>query len=228
MSVLSAEIDQNGVTNMNMRLLLLPAAVWWLCTACGTADMTHPGDAGPDAQTVPDADAPPDTQPVFPDLQTTDLSPDQPDYTQTDVCCDVSTPWEPSPCQSHNDCEDGFCLELEAEGSQFFCVPTCIEECPLDWVCKAVYLDGPDPVSVCLPPTEQTCLEQDLLFDGVDEDCDGLTDEDVALGFRLLSGRFGSGGTVAGAAENQMTIGSGNPFSGISTGGDFVLSAGVR
>lgn len=65
--------------------------------------------------------------------------------------------WEPQPCQSHDDCDEGFCVEFPPGGGDFFCAPPCIEECPGDWVCKSVYLEGPDPVSVCLPPGDTIC-----------------------------------------------------------------------
>jgi hypothetical protein len=150
------------------------------------------------------------------------------DYGSPDLCCDVVTEWQAQPCQSHQDCQEGFCIELEEGSGQFFCAPTCIEECPLDWVCKAVYLDGPDPVSVCLPPTQTPCLDLDLLFDGIDEDCDGETDEDVLLGMTLLTGSFRTGGSLATAQDTKLQTDNGSTFSGLSTGGGFVLSAGIR
>jgi len=65
--------------------------------------------------------------------------------------------WQPTPCQSNDDCDDGFCLEVVPGSGEFYCAPTCIEECPGDWVCKMVSVGGPDPVSVCLPPGGALC-----------------------------------------------------------------------
>lgn len=214
---------------MNIKLLVfLALAVPWLAAGCGSAGSTPTPDVAPDSSAPVDLRIGTDIVPVFPDLAdelTADL---MPDYGSPDLCCDIVTPWQPQPCQSHQDCEDGFCIELEVGSGQFYCAPTCIEECPLDWVCKAVYLDGPDPVSVCLPPTHAPCLDLDLLFDGIDEDCDGETDEDILLGLTLVTGAWRTGGSLATAPDTKLQTDSGNTFSGLSAGGDFVLSAGIR
>jgi len=65
--------------------------------------------------------------------------------------------WTPKPCQSHDDCPGGYCVEAVPESEEYVCTVTCIEECPLDWVCKSVFIQGPDPVSVCLPPSDTLC-----------------------------------------------------------------------
>jgi len=65
--------------------------------------------------------------------------------------------WKPVACESHDDCPEGYCVELEPGSGETFCTVTCVEECPLDWVCKSVFVDGPDPVSLCLPPTNTLC-----------------------------------------------------------------------
>jgi len=135
--------------------------------------------------------------------------------------------WTPAPCKSHKDCLDGFCVELTPGSGEFFCVPLCIEECPLDWACKAIYIDGPDPVSVCLPPGGP-CEEQDLLADGKDEDCDGETDEDVPLGALLRSYLFGSGGgTAAGSGLVLRSKLCAPAIWGTSKGGGLVLRPGT-
>ena len=82
-----------------------------------------------------------------------------PEVTET---LDLSPPeavdaWVPVPCQSHDDCDGGFCVEAVPGSGEYVCTISCLEECPLDWVCKSVYLDGPDPVSICLPPGDTLC-----------------------------------------------------------------------
>lgn len=196
--------------------------------ACSTGGRTG-GDDALDA--LPDADlpdAPPDAPPVFPET-----APDEPGPRDLfpDLGADPGMPdgfevWQPQPCKSHADCGDGYCVELVPGSAQFFCVPTCIDECPLDWVCKAVYLDGPDPVSICLPPGGP-CAEQDLHQDGLDEDCDGLTDEDVYMGVTLWGWTFGSGrATSLGAGMVLSAKLSAPPYFAVSSGGDFVLVSG--
>jgi hypothetical protein len=163
--------------------------------------------------------------------------------------------WEPQPCQSHSDCDDGFCVEIVAGSGEFFCAPTCIEECPGDWLCKAVHLDGPDLVSICLPgdgcpeaPDGTPCIgsdpckeyacqngfcvgtpvELDLVQDGVDNDCDGKIDEDAYLGFRLLGGSFGGGpGAPSGAGWTLTGVVSATGFAGASTADGVVLIPGA-
>ncbi|MFH1530178.1 MAG: hypothetical protein ABIK09_05510 [Pseudomonadota bacterium] len=87
------------------------------------------------------------------DLSTSDAAPD---LFIPDLLPDGGT-WEPTPCQSNDDCDDGFCLQVDPGSGEFYCAPTCIEECPADWVCKMVQVGGPDPVSVCLPPGGALC-----------------------------------------------------------------------
>ncbi|MBM4353954.1 MAG: hypothetical protein FJ109_09215 [Deltaproteobacteria bacterium] len=74
--------------------------------------------------------------------------------------------WKPIPCESHTDCPEGYCVELESGSGETFCTLTCVEECPLDWVCKSVFVDGPDPVSLCMPPSNTLCK-----VCKTDEDC---------------------------------------------------------
>jgi len=71
----------------------------------------------------------------------------------------VSDVWTPQNCTSHDDCEGlGMCVEVSPGSGQTICAPFCIEECPGDWECKSVYVDGPDPVSLCFPPTKTLCM----------------------------------------------------------------------
>ncbi len=79
--------------------------------------------------------------------------------------------WTPVSCISHEDCDDGFCIEVSPGAGQYVCAPHCIEECPLDWECKSVYVvGGPDPVSLCVPPSDTLCgackKDIDCLFSG--------------------------------------------------------------
>jgi len=79
--------------------------------------------------------------------------------------------WTPTPCKSHDDCEGlGLCVELAQGAGEYVCAPYCMEECPADWQCKSMYVDGPDPVSLCFPPGETICsvcsVDKDCLFAG--------------------------------------------------------------
>jgi len=65
--------------------------------------------------------------------------------------------WQPTPCASHKDCPEGYCVEIYPGSGEFFCTLECLEECPLDWECKSVQIVGPDPVSICLPPGDPLC-----------------------------------------------------------------------
>jgi hypothetical protein len=103
---------------------------------------------------------------------TGDVSLDLPDGStpdqHTDTPADV---WAPDPCKSHEDCKgEGMCVELSPGSGKFVCAPFCLEECPLDWECKSVYVDGPDPTSLCFPPTETLCSacqqDKECLFAG--------------------------------------------------------------
>ncbi len=199
-------------------LFVLIAAQW----ACGGGAGTVEPDAGQDLrETHEEADLPV----ILPDSR--ELEDGLSDgHTELDSGLEEVAPeviWEPEPCQSHADCEDGFCVEVVAGSGQFLCAPTCIEECPGDWLCKAIHLDGPDLVSICLPgdgclgaPEGAPCngpdpcldyvceagfcvgtpVQLDVIPDGIDEDCDGQIDEDVYLGFRFLGGTFGAGSGI--------------------------------
>ncbi len=139
-------------------LWVVPAIL--LIAGCTGGDGTVETDA-------PEADAAPDTGGAdiagqdfiigTPDAAPDTLAPDVPtELVFPDLLPDAEV-WEPMPCQSNDDCDDGFCLEVVAGSGEFYCAPTCIEECPGDWVCKMVQVDGPDPVSVCLPPEDALC-----------------------------------------------------------------------
>ncbi|MFH1529544.1 MAG: hypothetical protein ABIK09_02295 [Pseudomonadota bacterium] len=65
--------------------------------------------------------------------------------------------WAPTPCSSHADCDDGLCIEHPPGSGSSICAPFCNDECPPGWECSAVLIDGPDPVSVCMPPVDMLC-----------------------------------------------------------------------
>jgi hypothetical protein len=85
-----------------------------------------------------------------------------------DLVLDV---WLPTLCKSHEDCEgNGMCVEAAPGTGKMVCAPFCIEECPSNWECKSVYVGGPDPVSLCMPPVTTLCLPctktEECLFAG--------------------------------------------------------------
>lgn len=91
---------------------------------------------------------------VFPDVETPDGKGDAGDGVQ-DIPVDI---WTAQDCQSHADCDgEGMCVEVAPGSGQTVCAPFCVEECPGGWECKSVYVDGPDPVSLCFPPVETLC-----------------------------------------------------------------------
>jgi len=251
--------------------------------------------------------------------------------------------WTPQECQSHDDCNgEGMCVEVSPGSGQTICAPFCVEECPADWECKSIYVDGPDPVSLCFPPSDMICsvcstdaqciyagaicikgegavgfcgeychpeespdcpegfecglvkgkdganlgyqcqppagnccvagklkscddenpctadlcdpslgcqhnnidgpcegpepcadykcvngaciglpVTEDLILDGIDEDCDGETDEDWALGARIVAPLFSSTGhKVTGGGLTVRGVLSGPPSGGVLSGGD--------
>ncbi len=93
---------------------------------------------------------------LFPEVSPTDATSDGlVEDLATDVPVDV---WTPEDCQSHEDCHgEGMCVEVAPGSGKTICAPFCVEECPGGWECKSVYVDGPDPVSLCFPPTETIC-----------------------------------------------------------------------
>ena len=108
-------------------------------------DEVDPKDLGSDG-------APPtDTAPDLPDTKedvpwNADLIPDQ----QTDG-------WQGGPCEEHDDCPGGYCVEFPPGSDEKICAMTCLEECPDGLECRWVYLEGGEPISVCLPPVDVLC-----------------------------------------------------------------------
>ncbi|MBM4352936.1 MAG: hypothetical protein FJ109_03925 [Deltaproteobacteria bacterium] len=122
------------------------------------------GDGKVDGVVLPDAG--PDER--MPDGGTPDGGPDaiQPDGVGPDA-----GPFIPQPCLSHADCGDeGLCVEVAPGSGKLVCAPFCMDECPGDWTCKSIYVDGPDPVSLCFPPTQTICMvcttDKECLFAG--------------------------------------------------------------
>jgi len=81
------------------------------------------------------------------------------------------TDWTPKSCQSHDDCEGiGMCVEVSPGSGKYVCAPYCMQECPGGWECKSINVGGPDPVSLCFPPTETICSvctkDEECLFFG--------------------------------------------------------------
>jgi hypothetical protein len=68
-----------------------------------------------------------------------------------------------APCQQPEDCASGLCIET---GAGSVCTMTCVEECPLGWVCKGLTLYGSDTVFVCVPQYLNICKPCET-----DEDC---------------------------------------------------------
>jgi hypothetical protein len=231
--------------------LIIPMAI--LCSCGGKTGTVN---EQPDLE-LTDVERMVDLPVVFPDVNVPeDILKDGLEVDGTEINDMVpDLPWEPQPCQSHSDCEDGFCVEIVAGSGEFFCAPTCIEECPGDWLCKAIFIDGSDPVSICLPgdgcqgvvdgtlcngsdPCKKyscddgfcvgTKVEFDLIPDGVDEDCDGQTDEDAYLGFRLLGGSFecGSGKPSGGGWTLTGTV-SASGYAGVSSSDGVSLIPGA-
>jgi len=124
-------------------------------------DEVDPKDVVPDE--VPPMDVPPDT-PELTDTQedtpwVEDVIPDQ----QTDG-------WQGGPCDDHDDCPGGYCVEFPPGGGEKICAMTCLEECPDDLECRWVYLEGGEPISVCLPPVDVLCnvcaSNEECLYEG--------------------------------------------------------------
>jgi len=65
----------------------------------------------------------------------------------------------PIPCQANEECPEGLCIQVSPDSEEGVCTFPCLTDdaCPPSWVCKTVYVDYPDMMSVCIPPTDTLC-----------------------------------------------------------------------
>lgn len=138
---------------------ILPLAVLWVACSGGSGSTLGPRDVDAGKDQLPEdvhitnQDGGVDL--LMPDFRGKDVPEVKVDGEgELDASGEV---WNPQPCQSHEDCADGYCVELVPGSGEYFCTPSCMEECPLDWACKSVFIDGPDAVSICLPPGDTLC-----------------------------------------------------------------------
>jgi hypothetical protein len=76
-----------------------------------------------------------------------------PEETQTSCDDSILKPFE-CPCESNTDCESGYCITT-AEGKQ--CTSTCVEDCPIGWICEFISGSGTDSTFVCVPSNVNLC-----------------------------------------------------------------------
>ena len=64
-------------------------------------------------------------------------------------------------CAGNDDCESGYCVD---SSNGFVCTSECVEDCPVDWLCKGFSGFGADIVFLCVPEAEKMCTPcaQDL------------------------------------------------------------------
>ncbi len=152
------------MSNISWKLLLVVALFVGACGGKGTpkekdalegdGGLSDALDAQGDAHIAKPELVEPEDQLVFPDGETPDGKGDAGDALP-DIPVDI---WTAQDCQSHEDCEgEGMCVEVAPGSGQTVCAPFCVEECPGEWECKSVYVDGPDPISLCFPPLETIC-----------------------------------------------------------------------
>ena len=129
----------------------------------------HPGEetAGQDGRALSDGLSPDGW--TWPDVRGLDLVP-PPDVAEAvqDTAGQMN-----APCQQNEDCASGLCIET---GAGSVCTMTCVEECPLGWVCKGLNLYGSDTVFVCVPQYLNICKACKTI-----EDCG--TPESVCFAF---------------------------------------------
>ena len=153
------------MTQRNLRSGGIAAAIIVFACACGGGD--------PGAVEVPGEDTAPDTSTDI--VWNWDTAPGDVEVTTPDAIGDAAAElaedllgdllpgdlppetWTPVPCGSHSDCGDGLCIEHPPGSGSSICAPLCVDGCPPDWDCHAVHIDGPDPLSVCLPPIDMLC-----------------------------------------------------------------------
>jgi hypothetical protein len=167
--------------NRTLPLLLLSMLAMAVCPGCKNKSKTVEKDVPAQDQVVPPGDVREDGKTdvtilpdAGPDEQTPDgFHPDKivPDKVVPDGGQPDAGPFIPQECTSHTDCGDeGLCIEVAPGSGKQVCAPFCMDECPGDWQCKSIYVDGPDPVSLCVPPTQTICMvcttDKECLFAG--------------------------------------------------------------
>jgi hypothetical protein len=182
--------------------------------SCGSETGVGSGDAAsPDVNI--DGDIVQDTA-VVPDLGTFDTGQDG----DTDAQDGDDAGADGSPCNSDDDCDSGQCLDLTAGEASGICTTNCNTDadCPEGWDCTLLSNSGQDAIQVCIPVDYcadadgdnfgvgpgcrgQDCndsddgvnLSADEVCDGIDNDCDELTDENpIDVGDDCTTG-FGGG-----------------------------------
>ena len=76
-----------------------------------------------------------------------------------------------APCDQNGECVSNYCVEAVG-GVGGVCTQTCNNDCPADWNCRQVTIDG-NPVSLCVPNAPQLCLAcaSDTECGGADAAC---------------------------------------------------------
>lgn len=72
------------------------------------------------------------------------------------------------PCVSNDECNSGFCVT--SPQGQMVCTIHCLEDCPGDWICKAVET-GPDVAFICIAGCLPDCDGKECGFDGCGGNC---------------------------------------------------------
>ena len=151
--------------------LLAAALVCWAAAGCGGEPATVQSDV---PTVVPDAVTGPDEGGGDVKLTPPDVS-QHPETIAVEETRFLDSAGEtgpetftPTSCLTNEDCPEGLCIQVTPESEEGVCTVICITEdvCPEGWQCKTVYIDYPDMVSVCIPPTDTLCR----VCDG-NEDC---------------------------------------------------------
>ena len=171
----------------------------------GTEDSSSEADAQPESDAVQ-----PDTTPS--DTSEPDATPDAAEDVAPDAALDSAV--EPdasgaslgSPCDVAGDCDSNLCVDTTGGAESGICSRPCetTDDCPTDYECYQLTLDGVAVLGVCLPGTYCSdpdddgygkgpgCIAEDCeegapdiypgapeLCDGLDNDCNELDDDAV-------------------------------------------------